>query len=109
MYICVCAVYACVGMYTWVCMCILVYVCMYVGVYICECYVCVLISSLSLSVYMVAWYNVTDPFVRSEQVTGDPDPIQVCASYGPGILAIRRLIHEMIQRFIPVCIVNTRR
>ena len=31
----------------------------------------------------VAYYSVADSLVRSELVTGDPDPIWICACYGP--------------------------
>ena len=40
--------------------------------------------------------------VRSDPVTEDPDPIRIGARYEPSTLAIRRLIHEMIRRSVPV-------
>ena len=53
--------------------------------------------------------NVADSFVWSELVTEDLDQIRIHVRYGPDALAIQRPTHEMIQRFIPVCAVKTRR
>ena len=58
---------------------------------------------------MVTCCNDSDPFVRSEPVTGDPNQIRICALYGPDLLVIRRPPHEMIQRFVPIRAVKTRR
>jgi len=61
--------------------------------------------------FMCVWLRVvaiSDPFVQSELVTRDPDPIRICARYGPDTLAIRRLTHGMIHRSVLVCAMKTR-
>jgi len=58
--------------------------------------------------YRPVWWD-PDTFVRSELVTGDPDSIQNCTRCGPDTLTIRRLTHEMIQRFMLVHALETRR
>ena len=47
--------------------------------------------------------------VRSKPVIGDADPIRTCARYAPDTQRIRRLIHEMIRRLVPVRAVKTER
>ena len=47
--------------------------------------------------------------VRSGPVAGDPDPIQIRARCGPDTMAIRRPIHEMIRKLVPVRAVKARR
>ena len=44
----------------------------------------------------------------SSSVTGGLNPIRICARYGSDTLAIRKLIHGMIWRFISVNAVETR-
>ena len=70
----------------------------YVDVYVLVYYAC-----------LVACGSDADSSVRSEPITGDPDPTQNCARYEPGTLAFRRPTHEMIQRFVLVHAVKTRR
>ena len=72
-------------------------VCMYTGVCSCE------------FMGWVACCNIADSFVRSEPITGDPDPIWIRARCKPDRLTIQKLIHRMIQRFVPVHSVKTRR
>ena len=48
------------------------------------------------------WTHSCDP----NSVTGDPDPIWICVRKGPNTYAIRRPIHEIICRLVPVCAVN---
>jgi len=45
---------------------------------------------------------------RSGPVAGDPDPIRVRARCGPDAQPIRRPIHGMIRRSVPVRAVKTR-
>ena len=85
------------------CVCISVYmdsiVCMYM-------YACVLVCD-----WVSVCFNLRhpDPFVQFEPVTGDSDPIQIRARYGPDTLAIQRPMHGMIQKFVPICTMKTRR
>ena len=47
--------------------------------------------------------------VRSEPITGDPNPIQILARYGPETLAIRKPTHGTIQGSLLVRAMKTRR
>jgi len=49
-------------------------------------YVCIIIFVEFMC--PIAWCSDADSFVRSEWVTGDPDPIQIHNNYGPDIQAI---------------------
>ena len=98
--------YVCV--YSYICM-MWVYLCMYARVacmyeYMCECIMCVLIL-LPLCVF-------GGILQRYELVWWDPDPLQetwICARFEPYSVAIRRPVHEMIWRFVPIHTVKTRR
>ena len=58
------------------------------------------------------WLRVAvfkDSFGEIRTVVGDSDPIRICARCGPDTQAIRRPIHGMIRRSVPVRAVKTRR
>jgi len=74
------------------------YVYAYVYVYILVYYMC-----------FIECCSDVDSFVRSEPVTRDLDLIWICACYERDSLAIQRLTHGMIQRFVLVRTVKTRR
>jgi len=88
------------------CKCILVYVCVWVYTYVSGC-TC---GCVRIYVYLsVAFCSDLDSFVRPKSVTGDPDPIRICANYEPDTLAIRKPTHEIIRRSPRVRAVKTRR
>ena len=64
------------------------------------------LSSLCVRV-RVAAFRIRS--VRSRPVVGDTDPIQICTRYGSDTQGIRRLIHEMIRRSVPLRTVKTGR
>ena len=88
-----------------VCVCVYVYILVHVCVsmwrYVYSVYVCVCISS-----------NVFGCVVqRFRFVWWDSDPLQeiwICIHSGPDTMVIRRLIHGMIRRSVPVRVVKTR-
>ena len=94
-----------------VCMYVHTCICIYVSVHVCVCvHVCKSIFKCTCVLEcLVACYSITDSFVRFELVTWDTNPIRIHVRCGPDILAIRRLTHRMIQRFVPVRAVKTRR
>ena len=99
-------------MYRGVCMCILVYtniyVCTWVYTYVSVCSgVCLVYIYIYLYV-LVACCNVQNRLVRSGplQETGSDLDSYHC---GPNIMAIRRPIHEMIRKLVPVRAVKARR
>jgi len=93
------------------CMCILVYVYMWVYTYVmrvcCRVYTCTRIC-LCEFICLVACYSVSDSFGKIRTVVGDPDPIRICARCGPDTQVIRRLIHGMICKSVPVRTAKTR-
>ena len=117
----------CLGVFTWLCAwvcynihaCIYVYICVYtciriyVGVHVCLCvYVeeCIRVRGyICVFMCLVVCYSVTDLFGEIRTIAGDPDPIRICASYRPNTIAIRKSIHGMIRRSVPVRAVKTRR
>ena len=92
----VCVCYICVNVHACVWGCVRVY-CIHICVGVCKCmsvYKCV-----NNHVYMFVWcirvctvacYSVTDSLVWFESITGDPDPIWICARCGPDTLALRK-------------------
>jgi len=99
--------------YTRIYGCILIYPWVYARVAYLYGYTCEYIMGICwfpfLFVCSIACYSVSNSFVRSELSNRDPDLIRSCARYAPNTLAIRRSMHRMIQRFVPVHAVKTRR
>jgi len=96
-------VYTCIC----VCMCVYVYICMYVL------YVCIPVCGCVHVYLCVRVFTCACGYVlqRFEPVGEDLDllrEIQTCTRYGPDSLAIWKLIHEMIWRFVLVRAVKTR-
>ena len=58
---------------------------------------------------LVARYSISNSFGKIRTVAGDPDSIRIRARCGPDTQSIRRPIHGMIHRSVPVRAVKTRR
>ena len=100
-YKCVIIVYAWV--YAWLC------ACMYILVYI-RIGVCTYVFMCTCDyMYLVICYSDSDLFVRSEPCKRRPRPDLNLWSLWTRSLAIQKLTHRMIQRFVPVRTVETRR
>ena len=91
--VCVCI---CVSICLCACTCMLVYKYVWIIMYICLC--------SCIRVCTVACYRVADSLVRFEPVTGDSD----YARCGTDTLAIRKPIHGIIWRSVPIRVVKTR-
>jgi len=83
--------------------CNYVSVCVYLYVGVCICvFMCMCVFKCLL---YVQWLQTRSCDLNP--VT--EDPIRICVRCGPDTLPIRRLTHEMIQRFVPVHAVKIRR
>ena len=102
-------IYVCIKLCMYVYTRIYVCICMYVGVH-----VCVGVLEWALRVYLYVLYvlvaccSISDSFGDIRTVAGDPDPIRIRARCEPDTQAIRRPVHEMICRTVPVRVVKTR-
>ena len=91
--------YVCTCMLVWVVLCVCARPC----------------ASMSLGVRVNLWVSVCLSYstrIRSRDsnpIIEDSDSIRICARYGPDGLAIRKLTHEIIRRFVPVRAVKIRR
>jgi len=82
--------------------------CMHEYVYVCSVCMCTGVCPCEF-MCSVACCSDADSFMRPEPVTVDPDPIWNRDCYGHDSQAIRRPIHRMICRSVPVRAVKTRR
>ena len=88
--------------YTCICMCVGIRVCVRMHVWVLCMYLCLYVcDGCVLQYFRPVWW---DP----NPASGDPDPIQIRARCGPDTMAIRRPIHGMIRKSIPVRAVKTR-
>jgi len=86
-------------------------VCTWVHVWVCVCRVCLGISSpVSQSFSFFVCVRLRVAAIRTYSCNPDPlQEIRISVRYGPDKLAIRRPIHELIWRSVPVRAVKTRR